>query len=163
MKDDVKGDATGDLQQMRRRVLVALAVIGRPEMLGAASDLTREQIGFELCRLWFEDVYTPALWTVDGLKGDRHLSRVDRFWEAFDEDERAYLERFNRFIELRLEMTAEELRRQRAIDPDRWDGVSRDARNTLELIEPNFDAGTMRIGQILELPELFYPPQREPK
>ncbi len=151
---------TDDQQQIRRRVLVALAVIGRPELLGGASGLTKEQIGFELCRLWFEVVYTPALWTVDGLKGDRHSAGVDRFWEAFEDDERNYLERFNRFIELRLEMTPEELRLQRAIDPDRWDGVTRDARNTLELIEPGFDARNARIGQILELPDVFDRPPR---
>ncbi len=152
-----------ELLETRSKVLVALAVMGRPELLGLASGLSRERMGFELCRLWFEDVYTPALWTVDGLKGDRHATRVDKFWKAFGDEEREYLERFNRFVELRLEMTAEQLRRQRSIDADRWDGVIRDARNTLDLIEPGFDVGRTRIGQILRLPESLQSSRTEPE
>ena len=125
--------------------------MARPDVARALSGLSEAAAGFQLCRFWFESVYEPGLWTVDGLRGDRDKERIEAFWRAFDEEERSYLERFNRFVELRLEMTPEELGKKGEVDPDRWAGIVRDARNTLELIEPNFSATRKTIETVLKL------------
>ncbi len=138
-------------EQVRERVLVTLAVMSQPELMAVSADLPPGRVGYELSRLWFEQVYAPGLWTVDGLRGDRDAKAEEAFEAAFDEEELGYLERFNRFIELRLEMTPAELRAAGEIDSDRWAGVVRDARNTLDLIEPGFRADRRRISDVLRL------------
>ncbi len=138
-------------EQVRERVLLTLAVMSQPELVAASTDLSPGRVGYQLSRLWFERVYAPGLWTVDGLKGDRSVESVEAFESAFDTEELGYLERFNRFIELRLEMTPGELRTAGEIDPDRWAGVVRDARNTIDLIEPGFRVERRRIADLLRL------------
>lgn len=87
-----------------------------------------ERLAFELCRCWFDDLYVPSTRYLDGWKGDHSAAAVRQFWACFSEEERAALERFHRFLELRIEMLPEAARR-RSVFPltDAWQHVVRHA------------------------------------
>ncbi len=112
---------------------------------------SRERIAYELCRLWFAEIYPPGLRYIDGLKGDRDAEAVALFADAFEAEELDYFERFNRFIELRLDMMPRSTLTRKEVDPERWRAIARDARNTLDLVEPAFVFERSRIGAVLRL------------
>ena len=121
----------------RKRVLLFLALMSSEEAQEACAEgVDRERLAFELCRVWIEEIFVPGWTRLDGIKGDRDARAADRFWAAFDGEERKALERFHRFVELRVDMLAEEDRRNRRFPQnDRWENLMRDASNTLEALE----------------------------
>ena len=94
-----------------------------------------EQLAYELCRLWVEDLYLPGLLGMDGLKGQPDAEAVRRFEAAFTAPERAALERFHHFLLLRLDMLPASAR-QRCCFPqhDGWRNLVRDATYLLETL-----------------------------
>ncbi len=94
-----------------------------------------DELAFELCRVWFDDIYAPGSRYIDGLKGNYSTAEAEKFWESFTKEERAALERFHRFFELRLEMLPKKAR-AREIFPqnDLWDSTTRDAGHVLEAL-----------------------------
>lgn len=138
--------------EIRTRVLDFLAVTAGTASVDAGDDALMARVGYILCKRWLE-LYAPGLRYIDGLKGDRDTVASDVFRSAFTDEENAYLERFSRFVELRVEMTPEDLLVRRELNLDRWAGIARDARNTLELIDPGREIGRPRIGDILRLAE----------
>ena len=100
-----------------------------------------EQLAFELLRIWFDDVYLPSARYVDGLKGDYSATAADVFRSAFSDEECADLERFHRFVELRLEMVPEGDRGRRRVPiDDRWRALVRDAGYLLDDLTPEAGA-----------------------
>ena len=126
-----------DIETVRERVLDALALIRSAPVLNSVfPDLSTEKIAFELCRMWFDLIYKPGHRYMEGFKGDRDQEEALDFESAFTEDEFAYLERFNRFLELRVDrLDQDEWADGRFPDSDTWHAIIRDADNLLELIE----------------------------
>lgn len=97
-----------------------------------------ERTAFDLIRFWFDEVWAPGLRYMDGFKGDRDAAAEAAFREAFPDDEYLWLERFNRFLELRVDRLSEKQRRsERFPTGDTWTAIVRDARNLLELLDPS--------------------------
>ena len=120
----------------RRRVVLFLALLTSDAWRAAAPERT----AFALCRLWFDEVYTPGLRYLDGLKGDRSEAAVRHFEAAFTEAEREALARFHRFLELRVDMLPER-DRHRGVFPenDAWRSLLRDAAYLLDVLTPDAD------------------------
>ena len=86
--------------------------------------------------MWFDAIYNPGHRYMDGYKGDRDEEAALEFESAFTEDEFEYLERFNRFLELRIDrLSTKDRENGRFPNSDTWRGIMRDADNLLELIE----------------------------
>jgi len=126
-------------EAVRRRVTLFLLFFSSDRCVAAASVLLSPgRVAFDLCRLWFDDIYVPSTRYMDGLKGDRSATDVQQFERAFSSDELLSLERFHAFLELRLDMLSDAHRRDRIFPPsDLWDNVMRDARYLAETLEPN--------------------------
>jgi len=102
-----------DLHIIRERVLDACTLIHFSDRLFAANPETpRERIAFELLRVWMDRVYTPSTRYMEGYKGDHDQDLVQRFIDAFDDDEYSYIERFHRFVEIRLDRLGESERKK---------------------------------------------------
>lgn len=126
---------------VRDRVTLFLAFLASEECWQACQSVfSSDKLAYEWCRLWFDKIYVPSLRYLDGIKGDRSAEAVTRFRAAFTDDELAALERFHRFLELRLDMLPDAAR-QRAAFPqnDAWDHVVRHAGYVLEELahDPN--------------------------
>jgi len=135
---------------IRERVLDALALIHiAPRIMAARPDVPAERIAYALCRYWMDVVFEPGLRYVDGFKGDRDPKALDRFEAAFNEDEWEYLERFHRFVELRLDRLGpqDHADGQYPVD-DSWHGITRDARNTAELLGDDPQERAKRLGRL---------------
>ena len=90
--------------EIRTRVLDTLVLFRHADKLSTVRpDMSGEQIAFELCRLWFDQVYAPSLRYMDGLKGDGDPRASESFTDAFSDEEFSWLERFHRFLELRVD------------------------------------------------------------
>jgi hypothetical protein len=123
--------------EIRARVLDALLLFRHADALSSIRpDLTGERIAFELCRLWFDDVYTPSRRYMEGLKGDWDADAEEAFRDAFSPEESTWLERFHRFLELRIDRLSA-AQKADAVFPnnDTWRGVMRDAGNLLDLMD----------------------------
>ncbi len=121
----------------RQRVLNALALFHRYDQICVCRpELPSKRVAFELCRLWLDHVFTPGLRYMDGFKGDRDAEAAQDFIDAFSDEEYSWLERFNRFLELRLDRLRPDERESGEFpDNDTWKGIVRDAGNLLDLIE----------------------------
>ena len=130
---------TSDQPNGRDRVLVFLSFFTSPETQRAfAPALPSERLAYELCELWFEEVFVPTTRYLEGLRGDRDPEAIEAFREAFDDEEWKYLERFHRFLELRIDMMPAGEKKQRVIPANNlWESIVRDAHYLLELLEPD--------------------------
>lgn len=125
--------------------LTLLASDAAREMLGRYID--RDRLAFELCRIWFDDIYVPSRRYFDTLKGDFSEEAVERFNAAFRDDERAGLERFSRFLELRMEMLSSAARSLRRMpNNDAWQGLVRHAVYMLDDLEPDAEYRKARLA-----------------
>lgn len=118
----------------RERVALVLAFLSSPTCQEACHRvLDPERLAYEWCRVWFDEVYVPSLRYLDGLKGDRSEEDVAAFWDAFSDEEKEVLERFHRFLELRVDMLSEEVHRRASFpQSDAWDSIVRHAEYVLE-------------------------------
>ena len=135
----------------RERVATYLALLSSDtcrETLGRLID--PERLSFELCRLWFDEVYVPGISYFDGLKGDVSSQAVLRFNESFDDDELTAMERFHRFFELRVEMLRNQIRAAGHFpDTDLWRNLIKDAGYLLEDLDPHATSRKARLSENL--------------
>ena len=124
---------------IRTRVLDALSLIASSDRMSAARPaLPPGRVNFLLCEMWFNHVYVPGTRYMDGLKGDYDAEAARDFLGRFDEDEERWLERFNRFLELRVErLTSREREEGRFPPGERWTNITRDAGHLVALLGGN--------------------------
>jgi hypothetical protein len=135
---------------VRGHVLDALALIHLSEVVFVKrSGMPREQIAHQLLRYWLDTIYAPGIRYMDGFKGDRNPEEVAMFVACFTEEELEWLERFNRFLELRIDRLrpADRDANQFPIK-DTWNGIVRDAGNLIALIEPDRYQSKKRLDRI---------------
>jgi len=97
-----------------------------------------ERVAFDLIRFWFDQVWAPGVRYMDGFKGDRDPALEEAFRDAFSEEEYLWLERFNRFLELRVDRLSDRERTEERFPAgDTWLAIVRDARNLIELLDPS--------------------------
>jgi len=139
-----------DQPSVREHVLDALALIHLSAVVFVKrSDMPPEQIAYELLRYWLDDVYSPGLRYMEGYKGDRSPTEVALFEESFTEEEFAWLERFNRFLELRIDRLRPAEREEEQFPiKDTWNGIVRDAGNLIALMEPDRYTGKARLDRV---------------
>lgn len=123
----------------RDRVLIFLGFFTSKESQQAHLPTVPEgQLAFELCSLWFEEVFVAGMRYLDGVKGDYDKQAAADFRASFTDEEWKYLERFHRFLELRVDMMPESAKRQRVLPANNlWESIVRDARYLYELLEPD--------------------------
>jgi hypothetical protein len=103
-----------------------------------AQQIPEDRIIFELCRVWFDEIYVPGPRYLDGLKGDLSEERIAAFAEHFSDEEFAALERFHAFFELRMDMQPDRVIRDRSFPKsDLWMNIVRDARYVVEDLDPD--------------------------
>lgn len=121
----------------RTRVTLVLAFLSSDECRQACHRILEpERLAYEWCRLWFDEIYVPSLRYLDGLKGDRSEEAAARFRACFSDEEQEALERFHRFLELRVDMLPEEAHRRESFPQnDAWDSIVRHAGYVLEDLE----------------------------
>lgn len=118
----------------RKRVTLVLAFLSSEECRRACHQiLAPERLAYEWCRLWFDEVYVPSRRYLRGLKGDRSEEAAAEFRAEFTDEEQEALERFHRFLELRVEMLSDENHRNESFpQSDAWDSIVRHAGYVLE-------------------------------
>lgn len=135
----------------RERVATFLTLMASEsarEALGRWID--QDRLAFELCRIWFDEIYLPSRRYFDALKGDYSEAAADRFRTAFSADELAGLERFTRFLELRMEMLSSDARSARRVpNNDAWQGLVRHAFYMLDDLEPDSEYRRARLSEDL--------------
>lgn len=121
----------------RKRVTLVLAFLSSEECREACRQVVPpERLAYEWCRLWFDEIYLPSVRYLEGLKGDRSEEEVEAFRACFRSEELEAMERFHRFLELRVEMLSEEAHRKEAFpQSDAWDSIVRHAGYVLEDLE----------------------------
>lgn len=121
----------------RKRVTLALAFLSSQECRRACHRILEPgQLAYEWCRVWFDEIYVPSLRYLNGLKGDRSEEAAARFRACFTEEEQEALERFHRFLELRVEMLSDEDHERESFPQnDAWNSIVRHAGYVLEDIE----------------------------
>lgn len=136
---------------VRSRVLDALVLIQNADRLVTVRPgMPPENIAFELCRLWFDHIYTPGLRYMDGLKGDPDADASALFMEAFSDEEASWLERFNRFLELRVDRLSDDQKAEGVFPAnDTWRGIMRDAGNLVDLLDEDKKRRTRRIERVM--------------
>jgi len=135
----------------RERVITYLTLLasesGRQALCQAVEP---ERLAFELCRVWFDDIYVAGHRYFDGLKGDFSPDAAELFRSAFTTGELAALERFNQFLELRLNMLPKsDLTFRRIPDNDSWRNFVKDARYLLEDLDPHTEIRSRRLVEHL--------------
>lgn len=136
----------------RERVTLFLAVLTSENLRQpTGSGLSPDRRAYELCRIWFNTIYTPSTRYLDGIKGDRSEDAVAQFWSAFSTDEQDALERFHRFLELRVDMLSD-TEQERAIFPqnDAWDALLRHATYVLDELDSNPDALQQKVNWLID-------------
>ena len=135
---------------IRETVLNALALIHLSEVVFLKrSETPRERLAYDLLEFWLNHVYTPGMRYMDGIKGDRSEAGVSVFVAAFSEEELEWLERFNRFLELRIDrLRSDDVRSKTFPIKDTWHGIVRDAGNLIALMEPGLYDGKRRLEQV---------------
>lgn len=135
----------------RERVITYLTLV----VSGAARQslgrlMEPERLAFELCRVWFDDIYIAGRRYFEGMKGDFSPEGANRFRSAFTADELAALERFNQFLELRLEMLPKsDLASRRIPNNDTWRNFVKDASYLLADLDPHTEARSRRLAERL--------------
>lgn len=137
----------------RERVATYLALLASEaaqDALGRRVD--RERLAFELCRIWFDDIYVPSPRYFEGLKGDYSEDAAGRFRADFSREELAELERFTRFLELRMEMLSGGTARSlgRVSNTDAWQSLMRHAWYLLDDLEPDAEFRRARLAEAVE-------------
>ncbi len=125
----------------RERVVVFLAFLTSERCQQACRrHAMPEDLAAALSRLWFDEIYVPGECSLDGLKGDRSDEDLDRFRACFSDDERAALDRFHGFFELRLDFVSNSAR-GRAFFPDNdsWRSLLHHAAYLLDDLDPDPD------------------------
>lgn len=124
----------------RERVIAYLALLTSREVRSDLGErLGHEHLAFELCRLWFDEVYVAGNRYFEGLKGDFSQEDASRFRQAFSNEEIAALERFSRFLELRLQMVPDAiLKKKRIPETDAWLSLLKDAAYLLDDLDPDY-------------------------
>ena len=103
MKEEVSTSTT----DVRDRVVVFLAFLTSEKCREACRrHASSEELAAALARLWFDEIYVPGERYLHSLKGDRSEEDIERFQACFTDDERAALERFHGFFELRLDFVS---------------------------------------------------------
>ena len=135
---------------IRENVLNALALIHLSEVVFLKRPETpRERLAYDLLEFWLDHVYTPGMRYMDSIKGDRSDKKVSVFKEAFSEEEIDWLERFNRFLELRIDrLRPDDVRSKKFPIKDTWNGIVRDAGNLIALMEPGMYEGKKRLEKV---------------
>ena len=146
-------DRSHSVASPRERTAIALALLTSEACRQAFhSRLPPDEFAYAWCRLWFDEVYVPSTRYLDGIKGDRSEEAVTRFQAAFTDDELAALERFHRFLELRVERLSDADRQRGAVPQnDAWDAVLRHASYLLEELAPNPSALQKRLGRTVQV------------
>ena len=135
----------------RERVATYLTLLASDS---AREALTRwidhDRLAFELCRIWFDDIYVPSRRYFDALKGDYSEEAAQRFNSYFSSEELAGLERFTRFLELRMEMLPGAARSSRRMaNNDAWQSLVRHAFYMLDDLEPDAEYRRARLAESL--------------
>ena len=114
--------------------------------------LDRDRLAFELCRIWFDDVYVPSRRYFEGLKGDYSEEAAGRFRAEFSREELSELERFTTFLELRMEMLSGDKARSsgRMSNTDEWQSLMRHASYLLDDLEPDAEFRQARLVEVIE-------------
>lgn len=130
-------ELAGTEHSHRDRVTVILAFLSSDACREACHEVVSpDRLAYEWCRLWFDEIYVPSLRYLDGLKGDRSEQAVEQFEACFASEEVEALERFHRFLELRVDRLSDEAHeRERFPQTDAWDSVVRHAGYVLEDLE----------------------------
>lgn len=126
---------------VRERIVVFLAFLTSERCRAACRrHALPEELAAALSRLWFDELYVPGERYLDGLKGDRSDEEVERFLACFTDDERAALERFHGFFDLRVDFVSNSAR-GRAFFPDNdsWRGLIQHAAHVLDDLDPDPD------------------------
>lgn len=118
----------------RKRVTLVLAFLSSEDCRQACHQiLAPERFAYEWCRLWFDEIYVPSLRYLEGLKGDRSEEAAAQFRACFTDEEQEALERFHRFLELRVERLSDEAHRRESFpQTDAWASIVRHAGYVLE-------------------------------
>lgn len=134
-------DLTSHSTDFRERVVVFLAFLSSDACRDACRRHAQaEELAAALARLWFDEIYVPGERYLDGLKGDRSDDDLERFNACFTADERAALERFHGFFELRLDFVSNStLGRAFFPDNDSWRSLVQHAAYVLADLEPDPD------------------------
>ncbi len=125
-------------EETRERVIAFLLFLTSRncfEMLGKF--VAPEKLGYELCRIWFDEIYAPGTRYLETLKGDYCAEETRRFEACFEVEELVELERFHRFFELRLEMLSR-LQPEAGAFPQNqsWQNLIKHAAYLVEELEP---------------------------
>ncbi len=138
-----------DLHTIRDRVIfffLLLASEKTREQLYAV--LSPEELAYELCRLWFEEIYLPSRRYIRGWKGDFSPDSAERFYQAFSDEENEILDRFHCFLELRMDMIPDEhLAQKRIPQNDLWHNIVRHADHVLKALLPHPEAYKERLAE----------------
>ena len=126
-------------EAIRERVLVFLSFFTSSESQRAfAPAVPEEKLAYELCDIWFDKVFVSSTRYMEGLRGDWDEVAAAEFRDAFDDEEWKFLERFHRFLELRIDMMPAAQKAGRTIPANNlWDSILRDAKYLFELLEPD--------------------------
>jgi hypothetical protein len=135
----------------RERVITYLTLLSSEAGRQTLSQIVEpERLAFELCRIWFDDIYIAGHRYFDGLKGDFSPDAAEVFRSAFTTSELAALERFSQFLELRLDMLPKsDLTSRRIPDNDTWRNFVKDARYLLEDLDPHSKVRSRRLAEHL--------------
>lgn len=137
----------------RDRLTLFLALLASDECRTACHQvLPPDRFAYTWCQLWFNDVYVPSARYLDGLKGDVSKEAVAEFRSRFTDVEMEALERFHRFLELRIEMLPSDLAETQSFpQTDAWDHVVRHAGYALEELERDPSSLKEQVGWIARL------------
>ena len=146
----MNNNSRGRDSALREKVLDALALIHLSEAIFIKrSDMTPEHIAYDLLTFWLDRVYTPGFRYMEGFKGDRNAEDATIFEENFSEEEFDWLERFNRFLELRIDRLRPSQKEMKEFPiKDTWIGITRDAGNLIALMEPEFLTKKKRLDRM---------------
>ena len=137
-------------EAIRERVLVFLSFFTSPESQRAfAPTIPAGNLAYELCDIWFDRVFVSSTRYLEGLRGDWDEVAATEFKDAFDDEEWKFLERFHRFLELRIDMIPASQKAGRTMPVNNlWDSILRDAKYLFELLEPDLNKRKL-IGESL--------------
>lgn len=143
------GISTGS--DYRERIATYLTLMASDSARAALTRwIDQDRLAFELCRIWFDEIYIPSRRYFDALKGDFSEEAAERFKSAFSDDEIAALERFSRFLELRMEMLSGAARSSRRVpNNDAWQSLVRHAFYLLDDLEPDAEYRRARLAENL--------------
>lgn len=146
-------DVSSTTPSPRERVTLFLAILASDKGRDACHDvLAPDHFAFVWCRLWFNEIYVPSSRYLDGLKGDPSEHALAEFRTSFTDEEMEALERFHRFLELRVDMLPGDLTQTESFPQnDAWDHVVRHAGYALEELETDPEALKKKVGWVAHL------------